>query len=103
METVEKHVQLSVEHAQRLHELAQTYQISEDQVIEKALDTLSYTMDVANSETTQDPEELFKQRLRELGLLQDKGIRRTRIGTGNPQLIQVKGKPLSEIIIEERR
>ena len=37
---VEKHIQLSVERADRLNRLAQIHQIREDQIIEKALDIL---------------------------------------------------------------
>jgi hypothetical protein len=37
---VEKHIQLSVERADRLNRLAQIHQICEDQIIEKALDIL---------------------------------------------------------------
>jgi len=38
--TVEKRVQLPIAQADRLHQLAQARQISEDQIVEKALDIL---------------------------------------------------------------
>ena len=38
--TVEKHIQLSAERADRLNRLAQLHQVGEDQIIEKALDIL---------------------------------------------------------------
>jgi predicted DNA-binding antitoxin AbrB/MazE fold protein len=51
----------------------------------------------------ESPEELFKTRLVEVGLLEE--IRRPSLPLAGQDrtLIQVKGKPLSEQIIEERR
>ncbi len=45
---IEKHIQLSVERADRLNRLAQTHQIHEDRIVEKALDILFSLTDLLN-------------------------------------------------------
>jgi predicted transcriptional regulator len=46
-----KHVRLSVECAHRLDRLAQTHQIEEDRIIEKALDILFTLSDLLDERT----------------------------------------------------
>ena len=48
---IEKHIQLSVERADRLNRLAQTHQIHEDRIVEKALDILFSLTDLLNERT----------------------------------------------------
>lgn len=48
---IEKHIQLSVERAERLNRLAQTHQIHEDRIVEKALDILFSLTDLLNERT----------------------------------------------------
>lgn len=49
--TVEKHFQLSEEHANRLNHLAQIRQIGEDEIVQKALDILFALTDLLNEGT----------------------------------------------------
>jgi len=48
--TVEKHIRLSSERAERLNRLAQAHQLDEDQVIEKALDILFSLTDLLDAQ-----------------------------------------------------
>jgi len=48
---IEKHIQLSGERAERLNRLAQTHQIHEDRIVEKALDILFSLTDLLNERT----------------------------------------------------
>ncbi len=48
--SVEKHVRLSSSRAVRLSHLAQTHQVSEDQIVEKALDILFSLSDLFNGD-----------------------------------------------------
>ena len=125
---VEKRIWLSPERAQQLSDVAQAHQVSEDQIIDQALDiifTLADFLDapiqrsgrlsrsevasqssVKNSENSnaQAPsEEEFKQRLREMGLLAPAKTPPPTEPATDRTPIQVKGKPISEMIIEERR
>jgi hypothetical protein len=51
----------------------------------------------------ESPEELFKERLVEVGLLEAIRKPSSTLADQDRTPIQVKGKPLSELIIEERR
>ncbi|MCB9078537.1 MAG: hypothetical protein H6631_13135 [Anaerolineaceae bacterium] len=126
--TQEKHIHLSQDQADRLRNLAEVRQISEDQIIEKALDIMFslgeiITEDVfwdkldkgeivpyssragleANLLNERQAEYRFKQDLVKLGLLEE--IRN--IDTSSPAddvaPVPLDGKPLSKMIIEERR
>ena len=48
---VEKHIRLSTEHADRLSRLARTKGLSEDQIVEKALDILFSLTDLFDERT----------------------------------------------------
>ncbi|MBI3943746.1 MAG: hypothetical protein HY326_12090 [Chloroflexi bacterium] len=107
---VEKRIELSAERADRLSRLAQAHHISENQFIEKALDILFTITDLyevpkktEENYSDLDREELFKQKLHEAGLLLE--IRKPYDFSNEDDFepIQVKGKPLSEMIIEERQ
>ena len=50
---VEKHIRLSTEHADRLSRLARTQGLSEDQIVEKALDILFSLTDLFDERTEQ--------------------------------------------------
>jgi hypothetical protein len=121
---VEKRIRLSQEQAQHLSHLAQRHQISEDQVITQALDMIflladfldrpnqlsrsavASQIDTKSSENTsvQVPsEEDFKQHLREVGLLAAVETPGLTEPARDRTPIQVKGQPLSRMIIEERR
>lgn len=52
---------------------------------------------------TEEPEEQFQQRLLELGLITEIKKPCPHIPLKDPVLVHVKGQPLSEMIIEERR
>ncbi|HMQ53784.1 MAG TPA: hypothetical protein PKE64_20740 [Anaerolineae bacterium] len=126
--TQEKRIHLSQEQAQRLSALAQSRQMSEDQIIEKALNIIFNLAEIIEagqfwqkidrindypdlSKTGTKPTHLkerqaeyqFKQALVDLGLLEE--IRDvasiSTIDASAP--MPVSGKPLSELIIEERR
>lgn len=126
--TQEKRIYLSQEQAQRLSALAQSRQMSEDQIIEKALNIIFNLAEIieegqfwqkidrindypdlskTGAETThlkeRQAEYQFKQALVDLGLLEE--IRDiTSISTVDASApMPVSGKPLSELIIEERR
>jgi hypothetical protein len=48
---VEKHFQLTAERAERLNHLAQARRVSEDQIVEKALDILFALADLLDEQT----------------------------------------------------
>ncbi|MSP12713.1 MAG: hypothetical protein EXR62_07110 [Chloroflexi bacterium] len=125
---VEKHIELTVDRADRLSRLAQEHHLSEDQFIEKALDILftitdlyeaplkaegiisSSTEDSISTSQTGDEnsdiearEALFQKKLLEVGLISE--IRSPYHSAIRDDFvpIEVKGKPLSEFIIEERQ
>jgi hypothetical protein len=113
--TIAKQIHLSRRYAERLNRLVQSRHISEDQLIEKALDIFFSLTDVFDapmerrSTVLRDgqarlAEPIFKQRLLERGLLTE--IKTPPSATGkqkNRALIQAQGKPLSQLIMEERR
>ncbi len=51
---VEKRISLSADHVDRLHRLAQAQQVSEDQIIERALDILFRLIEHSDAETEQE-------------------------------------------------
>jgi len=121
---VEKRIRLAPERAQYVSHLAQKYQVSEEQIIDQALDVVFTTAEpldaliqrvgrVSRSQTEPQagqhriPQSLdeddFKRYLSEIGLLTPK---QPSVPTPSPEdrsPIQIQGKPLSETIIEERR
>ncbi len=50
---VEKHIKLSTERAERLSQLSQSGQISEDRIVEKALDILFSLTDLVDAQAEQ--------------------------------------------------
>jgi hypothetical protein len=58
---------------------------------------------VPDEATADDPEMLFMQRLLEAGVISEIKPRGSRSPVTDRTPIKVKGKPLSEIVIEERR
>lgn len=121
---VEKRIRLSREQAQHLSSLAQRHQISEDQVITQALDMIFRLADFLDTSTQLSrsgvasqigtrssentsvqalSEEEFKQHLREVGLLASIKTPGSTESARDRTPIQVKGQPLSQTIIEERR
>jgi hypothetical protein len=121
---VEKRIYLAPERAQFLSQLAQKYEVSEEQIIDQALDmvfssaepldaliqrvgrishaeteaqTGKYTMSLSLDEND------FKRYLSEIGLLAPK---QSQVPASSPEdrsPIQIQGRPLSETILEERR
>lgn len=59
--------------------------------------------DVSDPADEQQREELFKQELLKAGLISEIKRPTHRPESGERKLIQVRGQPLSEMIIEERR
>jgi hypothetical protein len=115
---VEKRIRMSTDRAMQLSNLAETYDTNEDRLVEKALDIFFSLAEVFHDsdESIQTPseedapvinsqftEERFKQRLVELGLIKEIKNPPASYFTKRPKPIEVKGKPLSEVIIEERR
>ncbi|MCB0165722.1 MAG: hypothetical protein KDI79_15935 [Anaerolineae bacterium] len=126
--TQEKQIHLSQDQADRLRHLAEVRQMSEDQIIEKALDIMFslgeiLTADVfwgkldkddlqpyvsqAKLETPllneRQAEYRFKQDLVKLGLLEEVRDIDTSSSPDDVAPVSMEGKPLSEMIIEERR
>ncbi|GEM_PF-4132780 len=113
--TIAKQIHLSLRYVDRLNRLAQARRISEDRLIEKALDIFFSLTDVFDapldrrSTVLRDgelplPETIFKRRLLERGVLTELKAPPLALGTHKKRaLIQVQGKPLSQLIIEERR
>jgi hypothetical protein len=123
---VEKRIHLSPKHADRLRQLAQAHQLGDDEVIAHALDVLfaatlaprptrvlrsskaapqerhELAVPVGTGPISEEAREaLVKQRLIEAGLLTTLPQNRGVVPTGIP--VKVRGRPLSEQIIEERR
>jgi len=113
----EKRIRLSREHASRLSAMAQMHGITEDAVVERALDVWFTVVDfLIGSEgagqakvqqqgilTEREREALAMQRLVEKGLLSEVRPATSIARERNFTPIEVRGKPLSEMIIEERR
>ena len=116
-EMVEKRIDLSRDQASRLSAVAQRRGITEDAVVARAFDlrftVLDFVLDFEGAEqakvqqrgvlTEQEREALAMQRLVELGLISHVRPMTSAPPGGDRTLIQVRGKPLSEMIIEERR
>lgn len=121
---VEKHIRLAPERAQYLSLLAQKYEVSEEQIIEQALDMVLGSADpldvliqrmgrISRSETAAQAgkhtlslaldEKDFKRYLSEIGLLAPKQPQVPTPSLEDRSPIQMQGKPLSETILEERR
>jgi len=121
---IEKRIRLAPERAQYLSHLAQKYQVSEEHIIDQALDVVFTTAEpldaliqrvgrVSRSQTgsqaerpeiaQSSDEDDFKRYLRQIGILAPK---QTPVPAPSPEdrsPIPIQGKPLSETIIEERR
>lgn len=115
---IEKRIRMSTDHAIQLSNLAETYDTDEDKLVEKALDIFFSLAEVfhdsdeniqtlskedAPAISTQFTEERYKQRLVELGLIKEIKNPPATYFTRRPKPIEVKGKPLSQMVIEERR
>lgn len=114
--TVQKQINISRRHADRLQSIAQMHHVSDDQLIEQALGMLFLAADLLDGPRTgpipshTDPvvesserEQTARQRLLEAGLV-TRVSRPTRTAPASPRVpIRVAGKPLSETILEERR
>ena len=120
---VEKRIQLTLEHAQSLRLLAQKYDVSEEQIIDQALDIVFGSAEpldtliqrvgqIAHAETkaqigkhTMSPsdESDFKLYLSDIGLLAPKQPQMPAPSLKDRSPIHIQGKPLSETILEERR
>ena len=111
--TIAKQIHLPLRYVDRLNRLAQARHISEERLVEKALDIffsltevfdapLEHRSTVLRDGESLLPENIFKRRLLERGVLTE--IKALPFGKQkNRALIQVHGKPLSQLIIEERR
>lgn len=121
---VEKRIHLAPEHAQYLSQLAQKYKISEEQIIDQALDMVFNSAEpldaliqrvsrISRAETESQTskyimslsldENDFKRYLREIGLLAPKQPQVPASSPEDRSPIQIQGRPLSETILEERR
>ena len=125
--TIDKHIRISRDRAERLSHIARTRRMSDDQLIEKALDLLFTSLDLlggpddrleerplraggrlgaggssaAGGETVSAM--LFKQRLLDMGLIAEIKLPAPAAPPRSFTPIHVRGKPLSAMIIEERR
>ncbi len=122
----ERQIRLSAERAAQVRALARTYQLSDDEVIARALDLLVAAVTAlgvsqgvgrpgprARNEGESDrssasdtiilpsPEDLAMQDMLAAGLLTEIKPLPTEVVPFTP--IEVRGKPLSELVIEERR
>jgi hypothetical protein len=114
--TVQKQIHISRRHADRLQSIAQIHHLSDDQLIEQALDMLFMAADLLDGPGTgripnhTDPvvdlaerERTARQRLLEAGLVTRVSSPARTVPTSPRVPIRVAGKPLSETILEERR
>jgi len=121
---IEKRIRLAPERAQYLSLLAQKYEVSEEQIIDQALDMIFSSAEpldaliqrvgrVSRSQTESQAgehkipqssgEDDFKRYLSEMGLLAPKQSQVPAPSPEDRSPIQIQGKPLSETILEERR
>jgi len=114
---VEKRIRLTPEHAHYLSLLAQRYDVSEEQIIDQALDVVFSSAEpldtliqrvgrISRAETNTQiglDEQDFKRYLIEIGLLAPKQPQVPAASPKDRSPIHIQGKPLSETILEERR
>jgi hypothetical protein len=113
---VEKRISLSPAHAARLRELGRVYNLSEDEVLARALDlfaTAARVLRPATAPSSRTPirrpasraedaaERAALERLRDAGLILEIRPLPATIPDHEPRA--VKGTPVSEIILAERR
>ena len=121
---VEKRIRLTPERAQYLSMLAQKYDVSEEQIIDQALDVVFSSVEpldtltqrvgrISHAKTNVQigkdtmssslDEQDFKRSLIEIGLLAPKQPRVPAASPKDRSPVHIQGKPLSETILEERR
>ena len=122
VDQVEKRIRLAPERAQYLSLIAQKYEVSEEEIIDQALDMVFGSAEpldaliqrvgrISRAETEAQTgkhtmglsldENDFKRYLTEIGLLAPKQPQVPSHEDRSP--IQIQGRPLSETILEERR